>query len=961
MKKRNILTIAAIVLLGVESWAQLPEALKVKEFTLENGLTVWINEDHSLPTAYGAVVVKAGAKDCPGTGIAHYFEHMMFKGTDKFGTISYELEKPYLDSIAAMYDSLARVDTDEQRLAVQMEINRLSIEASRYAIPNEYDKLAVYTGASMVNAYTGYDQTVYYTNFIPAYAEQWASLAADRLVNPVFRLFQSELETVYEEKNMYADNAMSSFYEKAMTMFFEGTDYAQPVIGTTQNLKNPRLSEMMEFYDKYYVASNMGLVITGDVYPEQILPVIERHFGTIRKGQEPQHAPQNPAPLQGVRQETINAKLPPLINVSLLMFRAPEAGHEDNMKLELLCNMFNNSENTGYFDLLASNNKIMGAQLMSDSMNQVGMLAMLAIPLPLVQKNAKAEKLIMEQIEKVKKGDFSADFLEKTKLSLKKSYILALEDLDNRMNHMASLFSEGRTWDDFLADVQSIDSITAEDIVAVANKYFGPDYILVRKANGEVESDNLRKPPYDKVVPQSRDSVSAYAAAFIQSAEGLVPEVRGIDFDRDVKTVALSDNVKIIASENTLNDVFSLIFKFKTGTNEHPELDRIAEYLPRLGTSDMKAGEFYSALQSLGASVSFSAGPQFFAVTVGGYDASFDATMDLACRVFTDLKKDKKIVKAMKSEEASGKAMLKEDVSSVSKALFQKLLYADKSEYLVDPGKWDAALFMNSFSTVQKSECDIVYCGNTPLEAVEAAIRRNFAVEAVDTPARFVENSVSLPDSAAVYFINIPGASQSNIYAVRDFGHHSDLRTRALGTFYSSYYLGGGMTSYLFQEIREFRSMAYSTGSSSVRSSFRNASAIPAVLLGFVGTQCDKTTDAMAVMDSLIVNTPMNPVKFEVARMDYLNAVAQGYPTAREMGVEISALRDGGFAEDPSPYYASVLESLTLEQFEAFYKEMLGEKNMTWCVVGDASKIDMEALAAFGPIVTLSVNDVIRN
>ena len=225
-----------------QSQAEDLNALKVKEYRLENGLTVWLNEDHSQPKVFGAVVVKAGAKDCPDTGIAHYFEHMMFKGTDRIGTLDYESEKVLLGSIAMKYDELA--------------INRL---INRF-------------GGSGLNAATSYDATIYFNTFSPQYMVQWAEINSERLINPVFRLFQSELETVYEEKNMYGDFIGGQVMDTLMARYFGPHPYAYPIIGSTKNLKNPRLTEMHKFFEDYYVASNMALILSGDFDAQQVMP-----------------------------------------------------------------------------------------------------------------------------------------------------------------------------------------------------------------------------------------------------------------------------------------------------------------------------------------------------------------------------------------------------------------------------------------------------------------------------------------------------------------------------------------------------------------------------------------------------------------------------------------------------------------------------------------------------------------
>jgi hypothetical protein len=281
--RRIYLTISAF-LLTISCMAQEPQALQVRQLTLKNGMTVWLNEDHSQPKIYGAVVVRAGAKDCPGTGIAHYFEHIMFKGTDRIGTTDYAAEKPWLDSISAQYDLLAQTTEATRRTEIQQKINQLSLKAADYAIPNEFNRLVSRFGGSDLNAATGYDVTYYHNLFLPQYLRQWCHLNSERILHPVFRLFQGELENVYEEKNR-SEDAMGGALEKAMRAIFGSHPYAEPILGSTESLKNPRLSEMEAFYKKYYVGSNMGLILCGDLPAEDIEPILEQTFGRLPQGE----------------------------------------------------------------------------------------------------------------------------------------------------------------------------------------------------------------------------------------------------------------------------------------------------------------------------------------------------------------------------------------------------------------------------------------------------------------------------------------------------------------------------------------------------------------------------------------------------------------------------------------------------------------------------------------------------
>lgn len=268
---------------SLSAQAQEKSELKVKEYILDNGLTVWLNEDHSQPKVFGAVVVKAGAKDCPDTGIAHYFEHMMFKGTDRIGTLNYEEEKKLLHTIEMKYNDLSTTTDPAERERIQKEINELNVKSTEYIIPNEFNKLITRYGGSGLNAATSYDATIYFNTFSPQYMEQWAKINSERLINPVFRLFQSELETVYEEKNMYGDFIGGPLMENLLARYFGQHPYAYPIIGSTKNLKNPSLTLMRKFFDQYYVAPNMALILSGDFDSEEIKPILENTFSRIRK------------------------------------------------------------------------------------------------------------------------------------------------------------------------------------------------------------------------------------------------------------------------------------------------------------------------------------------------------------------------------------------------------------------------------------------------------------------------------------------------------------------------------------------------------------------------------------------------------------------------------------------------------------------------------------------------------
>ena len=531
--------------------------LEVKELKLSNGMTVWLNEDHSQPKVFGAVVVKAGAKDCPNTGIAHYFEHIMFKGTDRIGTIDYQAEKPWLDSISAQYDLLSQTHDEAERTKIQQHINELSLKASDYVIPNEFNRLISKYGGSGLNAGTGYDETFYYNSFLPQYMEQWCWLNSERLISPVFRGFQGELENVYEEKNRSADG-MGEAMEKIMGAVFKTQPYAYPIIGSTENLKNPRLSDMAAFYKKYYVASNMGLILCGDITPDSTLTaLLEQTFGRVQTGTAPERGY---SPMPDIQpNEKYEVKLPiPLIGIEALIFKAPTDFEPDADALDLANGLLSNGK-AGLLDSLMNEHKVMMALATSMAFADAGGSAILIIP-KLLGKMKTAEERIMEQVQKVMNGQFTTEQMEALKQELVMAAERELETISGRSQLMIDAYAKGHSWQDVLDKIAHIKQLKKEDVVAAAKKYYSANHITLSKKYGTSDKETIKQPGYKPITPKNMDAKSAFA---LQLEQMPVKEaaIRTVDFANDVTTKQLNDHVTLYYKENPINDIFTFTLR----------------------------------------------------------------------------------------------------------------------------------------------------------------------------------------------------------------------------------------------------------------------------------------------------------------------------------------------------------------------------------------------------------------
>ena len=941
----------------------LEEKVICTAHTLENGLTVWLNEDHTQPKVLGAVVVKAGAKDCPNTGIAHYFEHMMFKGTDKIGTVDYEKEKEILDRIAAKYDELATVQEASARKALQKQINELSVEAAAYVIPNEFDRLISRYGGTKLNAGTSLDYTVYFNTFSPQYMEQWAEINSERLIHPVFRLFQNELETVYEEKNMYGDYVGGISIERLKERYFAPHPYAYPVIGSTENLKNPRLSEMQRFFEEYYVASNMGLILCGDFQTEEVLPILQRTFSHIRKGEAPKQTPVELPPFEG--KERMKLKVPmPFVKMMALGFRGVPANHPDEVALKVAVSLLNNANGTGFLDKLTVEHRVVASMAVNECMNEAGILAIFVVPKLLFQSYSAAEKLVWREIERIKKGEFSEETFQSLKLEQKREYVSALEDMNMRAQVMMRVYSQGKRWEEYLNELKRIDFLTREDVIEVARKYFTRNYLYVTKTTGRYKKDHLPKPDYVPVRPDHLQTQSAYAKALEElPVKSLGP--RFIDeASLSITDVALSPFVHFYTTSNPVNDIFSLDIYYGTGLKENPLLAQVASYLHFIGTERESFEVFRNRLQALGSTLMFEASNTNFVVRVTGFDANMVETIALVGSFMQHAQADERKMDQVVDEMKVIERAFFNSSESLAQALVEYATFGSESSYLKKLSlkefrKLKGEDLVSLFRELQQCACTVHYCGNLPQEKVMKMVTHYFRLSDVSRPSAYPWiRPLQMYDAPHIFFLDMKEISQSIVYGYVRGEAVDDPKERCASKLFSGYF-GGDMSSLMFQEIREFRSFAYHVSGKYHLPSFQGKGQ-----LGFFrtlfSTQADKTLDALGVLQSLLEEMPKRPERVEAVKQTLRNEVNNAFPSFRDLSARIAMFRREGFQADPNRKLLEYIAPMTMEDIEHFYERQVAGRPVVYAVVGNARRIDMEKLASFGTVEKVKVKDIYR-
>ena len=616
-------------LLSISLFAQHAEFQRLR---LSNGLDVVLCEDHSQPKIYGAVCVHVGAKNDPAdnTGMAHYLEHLMFKGTNQIGTINWDAEKVYLDSIDVLYDQVHDITDEAQRNEILLKINQLSNKATEYAIPNEVDVILGKMGGEDVNAFTSNDVTCYHNAFPSNQLEKWLMVYAERFRHPVFRLFQSELEAVYEEYNMYQDQPVSVFMEDALTAAYGEHPYGRPVIGYQKHLKNPQTSAMQKFFGQYYIPENMTLVLVGDFNAKEIQPLLEKHMGKLQNelangsndikrnedGCVNTDLQMEIAPFKGHQIQTVS-ETP--VKMGVIGFQTIGAQNPDAYLLDVLSGLLSNSSETGLLDQLNNENKVMASGAFNYGMLEKGMFAFFYVPKIIGQSHEDAEAFIFAAIDSLKKGNYSNALFEAVKKECLRDYLTGLESLGGKFETALSLVMDKQDFNSFYAREERIRNLSKDELVSLANQYFGDDCLIFRSNTGIKKQEKLQKPSWKPVVAKNTESKSEFAQSIEKmSVKDIKPQQ--INFNENVTIQRIGEDYTLYASKNPINDLFSLNIAFNYGNLMNPLLEPAIKYINLQGTEGVSFNEFQLQLQQMGATMDIYSTDEEIRISITGFD-----------------------------------------------------------------------------------------------------------------------------------------------------------------------------------------------------------------------------------------------------------------------------------------------------------------------------------------------------
>lgn len=946
--------------------------IKLQTFELGNGMNVVLCEDHNQPQIYGAICVHVGSKNDPAdnTGMAHYLEHIMFKGTDKIGTLNWGAEKVFLDSITVLYDELHGITDKKQRERILLHINQLSNKATEYAIPNEVDVILDKMGGKEVNAFTSNDVTVYYNQFPSNQLEKWLTVYAERFRNPIFRLFQSELEAVYEEYNMYHDNFLMVFMEDALAAAYGDHPYGRPVIGYQQHLKNPQPSAMQTFFNTYYHPANMTLVLVGDFVSSEIHPMIEGILGQmpnkaagvdVRMSRNTNRFDtdlhQKIEPFNG--HQIVNFKETP-VKMGVVGFQTTGTNDKTSFYLDIMSSLLNNESGTGLLDKLGNENQLLGAQGFNYGMLENGMFAFFYVPKILGQSHEQAEELIFAVIDSLKTGNFSNQLFNAVKMDYLTDYLMGMESLNDKFYEVLDMVTNKQDVSFLSTKEQMIRNLSKKDLVDIANRFFGNDCMIIRSGMGVKKMEKLKKPNWTPVVAKNTEEQSEFAK-IIEKMPVKDVESQDVSLEKEVVRTQINDSYALYSSKNPMNDIFTLTLVFNYGTFMDEKLETAINYFNLQGTQNQSFTDFQLELQGLGALMDVWASDEKTYVSISGFDKDF-AQILLLChdKFFTpgnDESKLSTLIEELKNEQQ----MRKNDAEVWGDALFNYALYGENSPYLrsltLDELKSVSGKeLLESFLMIRKYDGYVTYVGNSDVKFVSDFLREKFGLSEKTQHGERIVAPLTTHKEPTIFVASNKHFLQSNIYFYIQGQKVNDLRTRMLCQAYNAY-MSGSMAGIIFQEIRELRSLGYSAyGAVTYDPQNRR----PGYIYGYLGTQADKTVEGCTEMMKLLANFPRKSEKFDNAKIAAVKKMESSYINFRDYPAQYVSWKELGYSKDPRKEQMDLMRNFTLDEVGAFHYKMVEKSAPVITIAGDKKRMKLKSLQNQYKIIEVKYEDIIR-
>ena len=938
------------------------DPLEARLYTLDNGLKVYMSVNKDEPRIQTYIAVRVGGKNDPAetTGLAHYFEHLMFKGTTNFGTQNYEAEKPLLDQIEQQFEVYRKTTDEAERKAIYHVIDSLSYEASKLAIPNEYDKLMAAIGANGTNAYTSFDVTCYTEDIPSNQVEEWAKVQADRFQNCVIRGFHTELETVYEEKNMSLTQDGRKVYEATLSALFPHHPYgSQTVLGTQEHLKNPSITNIKNYYKTWYVPNNMAICLSGDFDPDQMIETLDKYFGSLQPNPDLPvlHLPKEEPVSTPIVREVLG---PDAENVTLA-WRLPAASDPDAELMQVVGQILYNGQ-AGLIDLdLTQQQKTLSAYAYPSLMADYGTFVMAGRP-KAGQTLDEVKDLLLAEVKKLREGDFDDALLEATVNNFKLYQQYQLQSNAGRADWFVQSFVNGTDWANEVSQLDRASKVTKEQVVALANKYLGDNnYALIYKRQGKDPNEKKIDKPQITPIAMNRDTASAFLRQIQDEAAAAAPiEPVFLDYAKDLTQLTAKDGaLPVLYKQNTKDDIFQLVYLFDMGIEQDRYLGMAARYLEYLGTSDLTPEQVKQEFYRMACGFGVSSGTRRTYVTLSGLNEYLPQAIALFEKLLADAQVNPQAWSNLVADQLKARQDAKLNQSSNFSRLMQYVFYGPKATQVqlteAELKAVNPQALVDRIHGLNDYKHRILYYGPSTSDELLAVIDREHRTPDTlkDIPAPDFRLTLQQTPETHVY---VAPYDAKNLYMMQysNRGEKFEPASEPRRQLYGEYF-GGGMNSIVFQEMRESRGLAYSAWAGLNAPGYLDENYY---FVSQIATQSDKLMDAVNTFNDIINNMPLSENAFRLAKEGMLTRLRTDRVNGASVIWNYLDAQDLGLTEDRRIRLYNELQSLTLDDVAAFQQKWVKGRTYTYGILGNKKDLDMEALRKLGPVTELTTEEI---
>ena len=929
---------------------------KSRFYTLKNGLTVALSQNTKEPIIEFRLAVRAGSNTDPktATGLAHYLEHLLFKGTDKFGSLDFAKEKPLLDKIEGLYEQHNKTADPAKRKEIYAEIDKTSGLASNYSIANEYDKMMKAIGGQSTNAHTWYEETVYNEDFPSNATDKFLALQAERFRNPIFRIFHTELEAVYEEKNRGLDDDNWKINEKMAALVFPTHNYGQQTtIGTVEHLKNPSLVEIRKYYNKYYVPNNMIIAMAGDLNPDEMIKKIDQAFAYMKAKPLDLYNPAPEKPLTQIQKIDIYGPSAESINMS---YRGFAENSKESLMLNLISSILSNGK-AGILDInLNKQQRVLRSSAGYQQMKDYGVFQLSGQPKQ-GQSLEQVQQLLLDQIEILKKGEFDESLIKATVANSKLGLLQAFDNNDFRVESITTEFILNRAtkWDQSLGSDDAMAKISKQQVVDFANKFFVDNYVVAYKHKGEDKSIEKVEKPLITPVNTNAGANSAFVKNLLSSpTKPISPKF--LDYNKDLN-FGKSGIADVIAVQNTENSIFRLTYRFDMGAWNYKLQPYAAQYLSFLSTDKYTAEEISKEFYNIACNYSFNVGNEVATINISGLQENFDKAVALVEHIFANCKANEKALSELKSSILKSRENAKLNKGAILGGLMSYAQYgpSNPANYTLtndEVKNITSEQLLYILHNINNYKHTITYYGPKSLTDFTASISNLHPLPKEFTPAAPAKTFTYSPTTGQVYFADYDMV-QSEIRWVRNAGAYDPAQASTITLFNS--YFGGGMGSVVFQTNRESKALAYSTFA--VYNSPDNKDKQYA-MIAYVGSQADKMNDAVNGMNELLNDLPQADKSFEASKDNAMNGIETSRITKDDIIQSYFADKKLGLSQDSRIDEYKGLKTLNFSNIKSFHEKNVAHKSYNYCIVASEKNVKTEDMQKFGTVNKLTLEQI---